>query len=277
MTLINHTYGFVFVHVPKNAGTSVTRYLSPLSTYRDLEIGATRLGEEMAPAFRERFGLHKHSTLAEIRDVMGPEAMAGYRTIAVVRDPEDRVRSVYRFLSTWQHWASLDPDYGDYAADFTPAASSSTVRTGRAREILAGLGRRPDAIASTAAERDRRATVEGLADVDDFIASELFLRPGPDRLFLPQVTWLALDEESVAVDHVIRYTHLEADLAGVVDALGLPIEHLKEPLPHANASDGRQDRPLRLDSVARLQRRYARDYELLGPWADPAGSGLAHR
>ncbi len=276
MTLINHTYRFVFVHVPKNAGTSVTRYLSQLSTYRDLEIGATRLGEEMAPAYRERFGLHKHSTLAEIRDVMGPEIMSGYRTIAVVRDPEDRVRSVFRFLSTWQRWASLDPDYADYAADFAPA-SSSTLRTGRAREILAGLSRRPDAIATADAQGDRGATVEGFADVDDFIASELFLRPGPDRLFLPQVSWLALDEDSIAVEHVIRYAHLERDLAGVVDALGLPVEHLKTPLPHANPSNGRPGRPLRLDSIARLQRRYARDYELLGPWANPAGPALAHR
>ena len=103
MTIINHSHRFVFVHIPKNAGTSVAHYLSQLSSYRDQEIGATDLGEAIAPAFRRRFRLHKHSTFAEIEERTGPET-ADYRSIAVVRDPADRARSIYSFLRKWPRW-----------------------------------------------------------------------------------------------------------------------------------------------------------------------------
>lgn len=252
MTLINETYRFVFVHVPKNAGTSVAHYLSQLSTYRDLEIGATALGEAMAPEYRQRFGLHKHSTLAEIDAVMGADAMARFRTFAVVRDPADRVRSIHAFLRRWPGWTSLDPDYERFRAEFA-----------------------------------------GFDSVDAFVASELFLMPGPDRMFMPQVSWLSLDEgASLSTDHLVRLEHLERDVERVVVALDLPRDRLPGRLRRVNTSrDGRRQaqphrlgrmrarvqetltrpdadrsRPLSAASLERIRERYAPDYELLGPW-----------
>jgi hypothetical protein len=252
MTLINETYRFVFVHVPKNAGTSVAHYLSQLSTYRDIEIGATAMGEAMAPEYRQRFGLHKHSTLAEIAEVMGADVLADFRTLAVIRDPAYRVRSIYTFLRRWPGWTSLDPAYERFRSEFS-----------------------------------------GFDGVDAFVASDLFLMPGPDRMFMPQVSWLSLDDEaSVAADHVIRFEHLEGDLQRVVTELGLPLDRLPGRLRRANTSrDGRrQAHPRQLDrvrarlaetlsrpdaerakpllphSLDRIRERYAPDYELLGPW-----------
>jgi hypothetical protein len=104
VSIINHTYQFIFVHVPKNAGTSVARYLSELSSYRDLEVGATKLGVAIAPHVRERFGLTKHSTMAEIRAIVGTRVFEQYLTLCVVRDPFDRVQSLFTFLRAWDGW-----------------------------------------------------------------------------------------------------------------------------------------------------------------------------
>lgn len=250
MTLINHGYRFVFIHIPKNAGTSVARYLAQLSTYRDLEVGATTLGEAIAPHARDRFGFQKHSTLHEIGEAMGVDALAGYRTIAVLRDPLERVRSILAFLHNWADWASLDPAY----ASFEP-------------EVL------------------------HYETVDAFVASDLFLMPGPDRMFLPQATWLESDEGSSGpIDHVIHFEHLPRDLDLMVAELDLPRDQLQRPLEHANASaklrnpppGGRRNRlkahlpwlrparvpvlsagPASTATLGRIRERYARDYELL--------------
>jgi hypothetical protein len=265
MTLINHTYGFVFVHVPKNAGTSVAQYLSQLSTYRDQEIGGTALGEAAAPHYRERFSLHKHSTLAEIRDVISPDDLARYRTIAVVRDPADRVRSIFAFLRTWSKWTSLDPEYATYAADF-PTIRRVRGPAGRLRSAYTDLVGWPSRRAAAKETAEAQTAVRGFEDVDAFIASDLFMMPGPDRLFLPQVDWLTLDGETVGVDQVVRFEHLESDLAGAISELGLPQERLTTTLARSNASRGKGAKPLRPESVARLGQRYERDYELLGSW-----------
>lgn len=240
MTIINHTQRFVFVHIPKNAGTSVSVYLSQLSTYRDQEIGSTELGEAKAPLYRRRFRLHKHSTLREIEAVMGAEELAGYTTFAVVRDPYDRVRSIFSFLRSWKGWVELDPVFQKHAAAFA-----------------------------------------GFEDVDEFVMSELFLTPGPDRLFLPQATWICDDQDAVSVDRILDFASLDDDMAGLVDDLRLPRDRLKDPLQHTNVSRGRRllpnplaqasatreppDHRFRTAAADRIRERYARDLALLAP------------
>lgn len=234
MTIINHSHRFVFVHIPKNAGTSVAHYLSQLSSYRDLEIGATELGEAMAPAFRQRFRLHKHSTFAEIEERTGGE-VSDYRSVAVVRDPADRVRSIYSFLRKWPGWTDLDTAYERFGAEFA-----------------------------------------AFGGVDEFIGSDLFLMPGPDRLFLPQTSWLSnAAGERLAVDHLVRYESLEGGLSRVVDAMALPVEVLTQPLPRANVSNSRYSgRALTEVSLSRVHARYRLDYELLGPFVSQPDSAL---
>jgi GT2 family glycosyltransferase/glycosyltransferase involved in cell wall biosynthesis/Tfp pilus assembly protein PilF len=96
--IINNTFGFIFVHVPKCAGTTMTNLLSRCSTYNDIEVGGTAMGETIAPYFRERFSLTKHSTAMEIRRVTGDDLWRRYFSFAVVRNPYDRAYSAYKFL-----------------------------------------------------------------------------------------------------------------------------------------------------------------------------------
>jgi hypothetical protein len=100
--IINHTYRFIFVHVPKAAGTSITEALSPLTRYGDLEIGGTAFGEKVQSAYRSRFGLSKHASAARIMEVVGRQTWSAYKTFAVVRDPFARALSTYRFLRRWR-------------------------------------------------------------------------------------------------------------------------------------------------------------------------------
>tara|TARA_B100002003_G_scaffold238962_1_gene257774 strand:+ start:559 stop:1239 length:681 start_codon:yes stop_codon:yes gene_type:complete len=102
MSLINHSHKFVFVHIPKAAGTSVTNLLSKYTEYRDLEIGGTQFGESIQQAYFDRFGLYKHAPASRIRQVMGKEDWDAYFTFSFVRSPYARVVSVYNFLRQWE-------------------------------------------------------------------------------------------------------------------------------------------------------------------------------
>jgi hypothetical protein len=102
MSIINNSYRFIFVHVPKAAGTSVTAALSPLTNYCDLEIGGTAFGEAIQPAYQKRFELAKHSPAAAIRGLVGSVTWSRYFTFAFVRNPFDRSLSTYNFLRQWK-------------------------------------------------------------------------------------------------------------------------------------------------------------------------------
>jgi hypothetical protein len=102
MAIINHSYKFVFVHIPKAAGTSVTTVLSRYTSYCDQEIGGTEFGERVQPAFQRRFGLGKHTPASGLRNLMGQVAWKQYFTFAFVRDPFARCLSTFHFLRKWE-------------------------------------------------------------------------------------------------------------------------------------------------------------------------------
>lgn len=101
MAIINTTFGFVFVHVPKSAGTSVTTLLSQLSTPLDIEVGGSAFGEDVQNAYKKRHGLSKHSSATEIRALLGEQAWKRMTSFGVVRHPLERLASAYRFLKKW--------------------------------------------------------------------------------------------------------------------------------------------------------------------------------
>jgi len=101
MAIINTTFGFVFVHVPKSAGTSVTSVLSGLCTILDIEIGGSSFGEAVQSAYLRRHGISKHSSARELRTVLGEQLWLKYVSFGVVRHPLDRLASAYRFLRQW--------------------------------------------------------------------------------------------------------------------------------------------------------------------------------
>ena len=100
MTVINNKHKFIFVHVPKNAGTSITNLLASFSTPIDIEIGGTQMGELLQPEYIKRYGISKHSTSFALETVLG-EVWNNYFKFAIVRNPFSRFISAYNFLRKW--------------------------------------------------------------------------------------------------------------------------------------------------------------------------------
>jgi hypothetical protein len=98
MAIINNTFGFIFVHIPKCGGTSISMALSGLSQFNDIELGGTVYGQAIDRAYQARFGIGKHSTANQIRNVIGHPLWVRYYSFALVRNPYQRVISTYRFL-----------------------------------------------------------------------------------------------------------------------------------------------------------------------------------
>jgi hypothetical protein len=98
VTIINHTFKFIFVHIPKCGGTSVAHALEPLCSYRDLQLGGTPFGELVHRAYGPKYGIAKHSFAIELRRAVGLDVWNEYTTFATVRDPLERTMSTYRYL-----------------------------------------------------------------------------------------------------------------------------------------------------------------------------------
>jgi hypothetical protein len=101
VAIINNTFGFVFIHVPKAAGTSVTNTFSAYTNYCDLEIGGTAFGEKLQPLYRNKFGLYKHIPANELKAVLGTKDWSRFFTFSIVRHPADRLLSTFNFLRQW--------------------------------------------------------------------------------------------------------------------------------------------------------------------------------
>lgn len=97
--IISNSHRFIFVHILKTAGTSICAALDPFLGWNDVVLGGTGFGERMNAPYKERFGLRKHSTAAEIRAIVGDDVWSAYVTFAFVRHPYARTVSFYTWLA----------------------------------------------------------------------------------------------------------------------------------------------------------------------------------
>lgn len=135
--IVNHSHQFIFVHVPKAAGTSVSELLSKYSAYSDLEVGGTELGEALQQPYKRRFGLTKHSTAAEIHRVVGDDTWARYYSFAFVRDPYARAQSTFHFMKRWHGNKEMkNLDVMDGFADFRSFVLSDFFKEQKAHRLL---------------------------------------------------------------------------------------------------------------------------------------------
>jgi hypothetical protein len=95
MAFVSDEKRLVFIHVPKNAGTSICKHLSmahglDLTGKRDFTHNG--VGNNIPPQFRPN-GINVHDTLTEVQAKYQP--CADYLSFAVVRNPWARLYSFY--------------------------------------------------------------------------------------------------------------------------------------------------------------------------------------
>ena len=237
--IVSNSRKFIFVHINKTAGTSITEALYPHLAWNDLVLGSTPTGRALDQPFHERFGLYKHSTAREIRAVVGERVWSEYRSFAVVRDPVDRARSLYGYLKMLQ-------------------AGRSEFRK-RLRSLLGARGG-PDWVA-----------LRALRETGSFSAFIRHPQLRYDPGFIHQSRFLSDEAGALIVDRLLRFETLAADFAALCRELGIA----GAALGHENRSQGARGReaPVSERDVAFLRDYFAEDYALLERLAPTVAAG----
>lgn len=223
--IISASRKFIFVHINKTAGTSITEALAPKLQWNDIILGSTPIGLALDQPFKDRFNLYKHSTAREICGVVGAGVWSNSTTFAVVRDPVDRTVSLYRYLKR------ID-------------AAASPLRRLRRR-----LSERQPVWSGLRALRESRS-------FSDFIRHPI-LRYEPG--FMPQHTFLSGENDEIIIGRLLRFEAIAEDFEALCQELGFGALRIG----HENRS-GDGDRPSIPDrDIDFLRDYYARDYALL--------------
>jgi hypothetical protein len=126
--IISHSRRFTFVHIHKAGGTSVEQALDPYLAWNDLILGGSPLGERIQMPYAAKFGLNKHSPVADIEKTCGVRYTEEYYLFALVRHPLARVCSIYNFVATaLNKWAEKQNiSLSEVAGRITPKAARKT-------------------------------------------------------------------------------------------------------------------------------------------------------
>ncbi|MCA9492742.1 MAG: sulfotransferase family 2 domain-containing protein [Myxococcales bacterium] len=217
---------FVFVHIMKTAGESVEIAYDGVARWNDLLLGGSPHGERMAGPYAARFGLHKHSTAAEIREVVGADTWAGSTSYAIVRDPVSRMVSAWTYLQV--------------------VRNSITWRD-RAKSWV---GRGPPKVGWVQVIEQARTFSEWL---NHPVARQ-------SMLMQPQASFVTDASGAPIVTDILRFESLPSEWERVRGRLGLE----GVPLPHKNSSGG-VDKPVVTDADRVLiHELMAADYEMFG-------------
>ena len=232
--IICNSHRFVFVHIHKTGGTSIERALDPHLAWNDLCLGSTPVGIAINEAYKQRFGLNKHSSAADIHEVCGPGLFDSHYVFALVRRPVERICSPYNFAAgvARRRANELGLELADLAA--------KAVQDPSALPSVPGLG-----FPATQA-------FLGTDGFSDFIRSDLVRQ---DRGFLPQIGRLTVD--GVRRVDAYRLEDLPAWLPTLRDRLGVDFD-----MPHLNRASEMLVSPGGIGAEDRgyLEQLYAADY-----------------
>jgi hypothetical protein len=225
--IISHSQKFVFLHVHKTAGESITVRLRQMLVQGDVVIH----GKATVDANGTR--LSKHSTARDVRDALQSETWDRYFTFGFVRHPIDRTVSLYRYMAE----RSRPPEL----------------------TMAQRLGLRPVTDNGDRSHWPEVQAYRATSSISEFIRHPLL---DESKSMKPQSTSLCDEEGNLLVDFVGRFERLDDDFAYVEQQLGLT--HL--PLKRINVSRQRHAEcdELSFDDRAYLRARFEEDFRRFG-------------
>ena len=145
--IISPSRRFIFVHIPKTGGTSLALALESRARADDILIGDTlkaRRRSRRQAALVAPGRLWKHARLADIDGMEGLEPLTDYFVFTLVRDPWDRVLSLYHWLrvQSFDHMAvnvAKCSDFSGFLAD--PQVAAMLAADGSAGYVTDRSGR----------------------------------------------------------------------------------------------------------------------------------------
>lgn len=100
MTIISNKYKFIFIHLHKCGGTSIERKFNRVMGWNDLVIGSTRLGEKIQDEYDKKFGLNKHNSAEQIKEIVSDSVWNEFYSFSIVRHPISLFESFYKWGRT---------------------------------------------------------------------------------------------------------------------------------------------------------------------------------
>ena len=229
--IISNSQKYIFVHIPKCAGISITDSLTGSIQWNDIILhgGKSEYGSELEPYFDRRYGLHGHATASAIRAVVGNKIWEEYLSFSFVRNPYARVASLYNWVSKivnnveQRHWKEKDWYRWPLFHAFLETENFS-----------------------------------------GFIRSHFFDK---GHIARDQYSWVCDDRgENIIVNFIGRTESLDSDFASALAAAGLPAIQLDK----LNVSTKRDFRDMytRQEDIDLVYQKYYRDFKEFGYSSD---------
>jgi len=237
--IISNDRRFIFIHIPKTGGESITETLSPYIPPTEIILNVIQPNEIVRYKDSDSQILRKHSSALDVMDTVSADVWDSYFKFAFVRHPIDRAISFYGYCSKF--------------------------------------GQPPQRTLRQRVRRPYRATTVGkyhrfpkMKSVGEFPAMKAFRESNSFSEFIRhpelgmklQTSWICDHHEQIIVDHVGRFEHFGSEMAAIQLRLGVPLDIPAK--KNVSGGNGVARSQLTQDDITFLARRFEPDFALLG-------------
>lgn len=224
----------IFIHIPKTGGDSISRALQKHMSWQDLILGGSQFGEKLVRIWGKEWEVQKHSTAAELKQLVGDATMGDYYYFAFVRHPLSRALSYYQWAKTIAEKHKEKQGWRYYARN------------------IPIIGHRWDK------NIYRWNAINTILKTNSF--SEFIRHPNVHESigFKAQYNFLYNEKGGQMVDFVGKLENIETDIEKISQTLGFDIS-----LPHKNKSKGKKVE-YNPEDQAYITKIFKIDYETFG-------------